>query len=267
MTEPEITDPGAEEQLRTRLRAYAAAVADRTDAEVVLAELPTEPRRSTSRGLAIAACLLTLVAVGAALRRELVAGTDPAAPLEDCVETTNETLPEPTTPGGPMNTRLAAPLAVAGASIALLGSCDTGPRTLADGDVELVGDDGLGGQHVVVDVVEEDGVVSGELRLNDSGVDDPLQLTVITVECARTDVDDLVIIGGTVTGTDGNGNLGNLFALGIREGDPARLALYFNDDDEAATCEELVDGLTDEQLADPPADNAAEVESGDLDLG
>ena len=163
-----------------------------------------------------------------------------------------------------MDTRLAAQVAGAATAIALLGACDDGPKTLAEGDVELVGTDGLGGQHIVISAEEEDGAVTGEIRYNDTG--DESQLIIVTVECARTDVEGFVILGGVGTGPEGGEYVGHRSSLAIRDGEPPRLALY-GTEDSSATCEELVDEITEEELQNPDPDNSAEVESGELEVG
>ena len=74
-----------------------------------------------------------------------------------------------------------------------------GATTLAKGeDVELVGERAaLGGQTLNVSAEEEDGEVTGEIRLTD-----PDGEVVVTVECADTDTDGVVVLGGTVTEAD-----------------------------------------------------------------
>jgi len=100
----------------------------------------------------------------------------------------------------------------------LLGACD-GPTTLAKGeDVEFRGTDGLAGQTLNVTAEEEDGEVTGEFRVTEN---------VIKVECADTDTDGVVILGGKATaGPDLAA--GDLLALIIREGDPDSVALVAN---------------------------------------
>ena len=68
---------------------------------------------------------------------------------------------------------------------------DDGPTTLAQGeDIELVGEDGLGGQTLNIDAVEENGEVTGEFRVSE---------VVTRVDCADTVTDGIVIVGGEVT--------------------------------------------------------------------
>jgi hypothetical protein len=122
----------------------------------------------------------------------------------------------------------------------LFGACsDDGSTTLASGeDVELVGDDDLGGQTLDISAEEEDGDVTGEVRFTDS--DNADSSAVVTVECADTDTDGVVILGGEVTSSsDSADTVGELVALFIREGDPDSVALWF-DAGENRSCSELL---------------------------
>jgi hypothetical protein len=105
-----------------------------------------------------------------------------------------------------------------------------GPTSLAMGDdVELVGNDGLG-----VHAEEVNGKATGEFRVADN---------VIRVDCADTDTDSLVVLGGEVTeGPDFAP--GDLVALIIREGDPDSVSLYANDSG-AASCAKLLKSIPD----------------------
>ena len=157
-----------------------------------------------------------------------------------------------------MNKRFAAPIASAATAILLLGACgddddssttasesststselaDGGPTTVAKGeDIELVGGphSGFGNQTLNIDAVEENGEVTGEFRITDN---------VFPIECANTDTEGVVIIGGTATA--GSDFLGMLHALIIREGDPDSVSLYPADDD-AATCTEMLESIPDD---------------------
>ena len=95
-----------------------------------------------------------------------------------------------------MKTRASALATVAVFALtACSGDDDDGRTTLAQGDdVELVGDNDLAGQTLNISAEGEDGEVTGELRLSDAGGE-----VVVAVECADTDTDDVVILGGTVT--------------------------------------------------------------------
>lgn len=109
---------------------------------------------------------------------------------------------------------------------------DDGPTTLAKGeDVELVGDDGLGGQTLNIIAEEEDGEVTGEFRVTN---------VVVTIQCADTNTDGEIILGGEVTEDPGGDvAVGDLLALIIREGDPDLVALLANDN-HAESCTELL---------------------------
>ena len=133
-------------------------------------------------------------------------------------------------------------------------SAAAGATTLAKGeDVELVGDDGLGGQTLNITAEEEDGEVTGEFRVTDN---------VIRIECADTHTDGVVILGGEATeGPDVA--VGDLLALIIREGDPDSVALHANDSG-AASCTELLKSIPDHV----PNSNFVDVEDGyDIETG
>lgn len=126
--------------------------------------------------------------------------------------------------------------AVVATAIVLLAACsdDDDSTTLASGkDVELVGTDDLGGQTLNIDVTQDGDEVTGELRFTDSSGE-----VVVAVECADTDTDGIVILGGTVTESTGDA-LSGLVALFIREGDPDRVAVWL-DGGENPTCADLL---------------------------
>src|SRR5262245_32728825 len=93
-------------------------------------------------------------------------------------------------------------ITVGAAAVLALGACtgddddEEGSTTLANGvEVELVGETPtLGGQTLNISAEEQDGEVTGEFRFSDEGEE-----LVVAVECADTDTDDVVILGGTVT--------------------------------------------------------------------
>ena len=131
--------------------------------------------------------------------------------------------------------RLVAAVLVAVAMLAVAGCSgdDDGPTTLAKGeDVEFAGEGGVAGQTLNITAEEEDGVVTGEFRVTEN---------VIKVECADTDTDGVVILGGAATaGPDVA--MGDLLALIIREGDPDSVALHANLSG-AESCTELLESL------------------------
>ncbi len=121
----------------------------------------------------------------------------------------------------------------AGSSTSTSGAAEV--TTIAKGeDVELVGNDGLAGQTLNIAAEEVNGSVTGEFRVTD---------VVVGVDCANTDTDGVVILGGAVTADPGaNVGVGELLALIIREGDPDSVALYGNDSG-AASCTELLKAI------------------------
>jgi hypothetical protein len=132
-----------------------------------------------------------------------------------------------------------------------------GPTTLAEGEnVELVGS-GLGSQTLNITAEESNGEVTGEFRLNE---------VVVRVDCADTDTEGIVIVGGEdTTGAPDAIAEGDLLALIIEEGEPDRVALYANDSG-AATCTEMLESVPGDLLTN--ADNFNDVATGsDIQTG
>jgi hypothetical protein len=156
-------------------------------------------------------------------------------------------------------------IAVGAAAVLVLGACagddddEDGSTTLANGeDVELVGDDGLGGQTLNISAEEEDGEVTGELRFSDPG-----GIVVVAVECADTDTDDVVILGGTVTESTDD-EISGLVALFIREGDPDSVAVWL-DDGENESCRDLLANrhdVLDDDSAFVDVEDGSDIETG-----
>ncbi len=153
--------------------------------------------------------------------------------------------------------RFAVTAASAATTILLLGACG-GPTTLAQGeDVELVGDEDLGGQTLNINAEEENGEVTGELRFSDLSGE-----VVVAVECADTDTDGVVVLGGTVT--EAEEDISGLVALFIREGNPDSVAVWL-DEGENQSCNEVLENRHD-VLADESA--FVDVEAGsDIETG
>jgi hypothetical protein len=240
--------PETDDEIRARLQAFAEEVKERTDTGAALERMPRGSRPPAIGLLAIAACLLVAVGLAAVLvaDRESV---DIAAPMAAPTQTTDcprPSQPRSITQGDPMKHWFAAPAASAATAIMLLGACsDDGPTSLARGeDIELVGDEDLAGQTLDISAEEEDGQVSGELRFTDPG-----GRVVVSVECADTDTDGVVILGGTVT--EAESEISGLVALFIREGDPDSVAVWL-DEGENPSCRDLLanrhDVLDDEGL-------------------
>ena len=155
-----------------------------------------------------------------------------------------------------MKIRFAAPAASAATAIMLLGACsDDGPTTLARGDVEFVGSHGLAENSMNIIAEEEDGEVTGEARFNE---------IVVSFGCADTDTDGLVILGGEVTtpSLDNPSGVGELMAVLIREGDPDRVNVWFEGEDDYGSCQGLLDAIPEEDRA-PDSNRFVEVEEGD----
>ena len=119
--------------------------------------------------------------------------------------------------------------------LSLLSACsdDDGPKVIAKGtDVELEGDDDLGGQTLDIVAEEQDGAVTGEIRFSDVSGE-----IVVSVECADTQTDDVVILGGTITQPEPG--LFGLVALFIRKGDPQSVNVWM-DLGESESCSDML---------------------------
>ena len=137
-----------------------------------------------------------------------------------------------------MKRKIAAAIALGG----LLGACgDDGPTTLAQGeDVEIEGD-----QTLDISAEEEDGDVTGEVVFTDS-VNGRQPAAVVTIECADTDTDGVVILGGEITSSrDDPDWVGELVAMVIREGDPDSWATWL-DEGEHQSCGDLLEDRHDD---------------------
>jgi Fe-S cluster biogenesis protein NfuA len=247
MNEHDTIPPDVDRELRRRVQSLAERLRDDVDVDEGLERLPRRMARPAIRILAVAACIVAVLVAFAVLTVE----TDPVETLgqpPQTVDCPNQTQPRAPIPGGTMNIRLARPLATVTAAVALLGACSDDSSstattqdtvtTIAKGeDIELQGDTGdLSSQTLNIDVTEQGGEVTGEFRVTDN---------VIAVQCADTDTEGLVILGGAVT-SGPDVPEGDLLALVIRDGDPDGVALESNST-HAKTCEEL--------LAATPADH------------
>ena len=157
-------------------------------------------------------------------------------------------------------------IAVGAAAVLALGACagddddDDGSTTVANGeDVELVGETPtLGGQTLNINAEEKDGEVTGEFRFSDEGEE-----LVVAVECADTDTDDVVILGGTITESTDNKHSG-LVALFIKEGDPDRVTVWL-DEGENESCSDLLANrhdVLDDDSAFVDVEDGSDIETG-----
>ena len=89
----------------------------------------------------------------------------------------------------------------------------------------------------------------------------------VTVECADTDTDGIVILGGEVTTAvqRRHSRVGDLIALIIREGDPDSVALW-PDEGENASCSELLEtsrhDVPDDESAFVDVEDGSDIETG-----
>jgi hypothetical protein len=139
-----------------------------------------------------------------------------------------------------MTTRLAVSVASAAIAIMLLGACgDDGPTTLAKGkDVGFVGGaSGLSDQTMDITAEEDNGEVTGEAHFTPAGI-------TVALQCADTETDGLVIVGGAATAD--SSDAGELVAVVILEGDPDRVNVWFERDDDYGSCQGLLDAIPDD---------------------
>jgi hypothetical protein len=268
MTDHDTIPPETDDEIRARLHAFAQEVKERTDTEAALRRMPRRSRPPTIRLLAIAACLLAAVALAAVVTADRQS-VDTVPPLGSPTECPSTTQPRAITQGAQMNKRFAAPVASAATAILLLGACSdddsstataepAGPTTLAKGeDVEFDGDDGFGGQTLSIDVVEENGEVTGEFSVSD--------IVFVRVDCAETYEGGFVRVAGTVTEGDPThlGDVGDLLFLTIREGDPDSAGPGSNEY-QAESCTELLESVPDDGWAEGLVDVEApsDIETG-----
>jgi hypothetical protein len=191
-----------------------------------------------------------------------------------------------------MKIRFAAPVASAAMAIIMLGACsddgtttsdegtttsdegtttsdegtttsDEGTTTLARGDVRFAGSTDLGGQTMDITAVEEDGQVTGEARFS-------FGLT-LDLQCADTDTEDLVILGGEATAEAGDSaTVGDRVAVIIREGDPDGAIVWYElplpeGEVAAGSCREFLDSIPDDPSTGEPFADIAE--GDDIETG
>ena len=119
--------------------------------------------------------------------------------------------------------------------------------------MELIGNDGLAGQTLNINAEEVNGEVAGEFRVND---------VVVGVDCANTETDGVVILGGAVTADPGaNVGVGELLALIIKEGDPDSVALYGNDSG-AGSCTDLLKAIPDNNSDFADVEDGSDIQTG-----
>jgi hypothetical protein len=259
MSDHDTITPESDDELRARLQAFAQEVKERTDTEAALERMPRRSRPSTIRLLAIAACLVLAVSIAAVVvaDRQSVDTVPPAeSPTTECP---NPSQPRTIAPGGQMKNRFAAPVASAATALMLLGACsdDDGPTTLAKGeDVDFVGSGSLADQTMEITAEEDDGEVTGEVSFDPHGL-------VASLQCADTDTDGLVLIGGEVTtsGDDGDEPVGSWITVIIKEGDPDRVVVWFGGE-ATDSCRDVIEEVPQNHRGDD-GDVLFEVEDGD----
>lgn len=246
MSDHDTIPPETDDEIRARLQAFARQVAEEADTEAALRRMPRRSRPPIVGLLAIAACLLAVVALAAvvAADRQSVDTTDLSDSPTQTTDCPSTIQPRAITQGAQMKNRFAAPVASVATAIMLLGACsdDDGPTILARGDVEFVGNQPLSGQRMDITAEEENGEVTGEARFNEVEV---------TLECADTDTDGLIILGGEVTTPSGDGTpaVGEWVAVIIREGDPDSGVVWF-EEEPSGSCRELLESIPENHRTD-----------------
>ena len=259
MSHHDTITPETDDEIRARMQAFGRQVAANADTEAALDRMPGRSHRPAVGLLAIAACLVAVVALAAVVTadRRSVDTTDLSEAPTQTTDCPSSPQPRAITQGAQMKNRFARPVAGAATTMMLLGACsDDGSRTLAKGsDVEFVGSSGLGENSMDITAEEKDGVVTGEAQFNQ---------IVVTFECADTETDGLVILGGEVTTPSGDNTpaVGELMAVLIREGDPDSVSVWVEEDDDYGSCQGLLDAIP-----EGDAGGYVDVESGDIETG
>ena len=130
-----------------------------------------------------------------------------------------------------------------------LGACagGDGGTTIAEGTVESQGGEGFATMEL--SATEDDGEVSGEAKVTRGESQPPVT---ITFECSGEAADGVVIVGGEVSESeDDEFPVGTPSAVLVKEGDPDRIGLWFEDPSAVASCSELIENIPEEDLSDP----------------
>lgn len=174
-----------------------------------------------------------------------------------------------------MKTNFAARVVSTASAIILLGACSDdmattsidGPTTLAKGDVRFFGSTGtdLGGETMNINAVEQDGEVTGEAEFSFG--------LILDLQCADTDTDGFLVIGGEATDEDGDAaTVGDRVAVVIRQGDPDGALLWYelplpDGGVPAGSCREFLDSIPRDQFTgDSPLADVAEGDSPFADV-
>jgi hypothetical protein len=182
------------------------------------------------------------------------------------------------TEGDDMKSRFASQVASAATAILMLGACsddgttttddattttDEGATTLAKGNVSFAASSGLRGQWMSITAEEQDGEVTGEARFSFG--------LVLDLQCADTDKDGLVALGGVATAEQGDSAaVGDRVAVLIREGDPDSALLWYElplpeGEVAAESCRAFLDAIPDDPSTAEPFSDIAE--GDDIETG
>jgi hypothetical protein len=265
MSDHDTLTPDADDELRTRLRAFAEGVKRQTDTETALARMPHRSGPPHVRLLAIAAAIVAVIVVAALAVDRQAVDTVPPANTTECPPATQ---PRAIPSGGQMKSRFAKPIAGAATAALLLGACGdddsadasengADPTIIARGEnIEFVGFQSLGAQTMDISAQREGEEVTGEVSFDPNGV-------VASIECA--DTEGPLILGSVVTkaSKDGDEPVGMWLAVLIREGDPDTVTLWYGDPG-TSSCDDVLEQA---KGTDHPDDVWFEVEEGDIETG
>jgi hypothetical protein len=233
MSDHDTMSPETDDEIRTRLQAFARHVAERTDTEAALRRMPHPSRRPAMRVVAVAACLVAVVIAAAVIEssdRQSIHVTGPSDSSTQPVD---------------------GPVTLARGDVQFVeASVSGGIGTPPDGGLDLPAGGGLGGSRLNVFVQEQDGQVTGQGLFKDFVYfpGNPRHDMTVEFECASASTED-VILGGLVTASSGTDPAaGTWIALLIREGDPDRAAFWWDDD--VSSCREVLDAVPHPRPAD-----------------
>ena len=160
-----------------------------------------------------------------------------------------------------MKLRFTKPVAGVATAILLLGACsddddsanaateptaaEDGPTTLAKGeDIQFVASSGYAEQTMDILAEEKDGEVTGEVSFEPHG-------SVADFQCVNTDTDGVILLGGqfTTAPLDGKEPVGSWLTIGVREGDPDSVLVWFAETD-PGSCGEAIAEVREMDLTD-----------------
>lgn len=225
MSDHDVISPETDNEIRARLEAFARQVVEHADAEAALKRLPHRSRPPSMRLLAVAACLIAVIAVVA------VKASDRRS-----IETTDQS-ESPTRTGD-------GPATLAQGLVEFVDAPEPpGIGIPPGGGLSLPAGGGLGGSTLNISVHERNGQVTGQARF-EGFVDfpgNPRHTMTVQFECAGTDADDVILAGRVTSSSSGQPDVGMWIALLIREGNPDSATVWW--DTEVSSCPEILESV------------------------